>query len=62
MDTKGSRTNAAPEEFMAMGDAAAESGHWFVPEAGVPCSPRNRLIGVENPERIAERRDVGRDR
>ncbi|HET8657038.1 MAG TPA: hypothetical protein VFL93_16045 [Longimicrobiaceae bacterium] len=51
-----------PEEFTAMGGMAADPGHWFVPKAEVPYSLWNRLIGVENPERIAERREIGRDR
>ena len=47
-------------EFTAMGDMAAAERNWYVPKDRVPYSLWNRLIGVENPDRVAERPD--RDR
>lgn len=47
----------ARDEFTATGRISAEPGTWYVPKDEVPYSLWNRLIGVENPERIAERRD-----
>lgn len=43
------------EEFTARGDMTASSGQAMVPKSEVPYSLWNRLTGVENPERIAER-------
>jgi hypothetical protein len=43
-------------EFTALGGMQAESDCWYVPKDAVPYSIWNRLTGVENPERIPERR------
>jgi hypothetical protein len=43
-------------EFTARAGMEAGGGHWFVPKDQVPYSVWNRLIGVTEPERIAERR------
>ena len=40
------------EEFTAMGDMQADSGSCYVPKSEVPYPVWNRLIGVENPERL----------
>jgi hypothetical protein len=50
------------EEFTARGDMTASDDNWFVPKDEVPYSLWNRLLGVDNPERIAERRDTEDDR
>ena len=47
-------------EFTATGEMSASPDGWFVPKTGVPYSLWNRLLGVENPERIPERRDDSR--
>lgn len=41
--------------FTAMGGMSAEEDNRFIPKDEVPYSLWNRLTGVENPERIAER-------
>lgn len=43
-------------EFTAMGDMEAREDGWLIPKQQVPYSLWNRLTGVDNPERIAERR------
>lgn len=40
------------EEFTAMGDMVAESGHWYVPKDQVPYPLWNRLIGEEKPRDV----------
>jgi hypothetical protein len=49
--------DSAREEFTATGRISAEPDRWYVPKDEVPYSLWNRLIGVENPERIAEKSD-----
>jgi hypothetical protein len=39
-------------EFTATGDMAASEGHVYVPKSETPYPVWNRLIGVENPERL----------
>jgi hypothetical protein len=39
-------------EFTATGDMEAGRDNWYVPKADVPYWIWNRLIGVENPERL----------
>lgn len=46
-------------EFTATGDQEAGERNRYVPKDEVPYSLWNRLTGVENPERIAERNDRG---
>jgi hypothetical protein len=53
-------SDAERREFTATGEMAAEPGNRYVPKTEVPYSLWNRLRGVENPERIAERGDAGR--
>ena len=43
-----------PEEFTARGDMEAGPGNWYVPKSEVDYQIWNRLIGVENPERLGE--------
>lgn len=43
--------------FTAMGNMSAAGDNWYVPKDQVPYSLWNRLTGVENPDRIAERPD-----
>lgn len=45
------------EAFTATGNMEAGAENWYVPKDQVPYSLWNRLTGVENPERIAERKD-----
>lgn len=42
------------QEFTAVGDMEADHNDWFVPKAEVAYPLWNRLIGVENPERLDE--------
>lgn len=44
-------------EFTATGDMTTGPETWIVPKDEVPYSLWNRLSGVDNPERIPERRD-----
>lgn len=46
---------AEREEFTATGNQKVGPGQRIVPKATVPYSIWNRLVGVENPERIPER-------
>ena len=39
-------------EFTATGDMEATDEHWYVPKAGVDYELWNRLIGIQNPERL----------
>jgi hypothetical protein len=41
-------------EFTATGDIEAGPHNWFVPKAEVDYQVWNRLIGVDNPERLGE--------
>ena len=41
-------------EFRAMGDMVAGRDHWYVPKRGTDYVLWNRLIGVQNPERLDE--------
>jgi len=41
-----------PEEFTARGDAEAGPDNWYVPKDAVDYQLWNRLIGVQNPERL----------
>ena len=43
-----------PTEFTATGDMVAGGDTWYVPKSEVPYWIWNRLIGVENPERLDE--------
>lgn len=49
--------NRERREFTATGEMDARDENWYVPKDQVPYSLWNRLKGVENPERIAERSD-----
>lgn len=42
------------KEFTAMGGMAAGANNWYVPKTGVSYWLWNRLIGVQNPERLDE--------
>jgi hypothetical protein len=42
-------------EFRAMGNMEATQQHWFVPKTEVDYRIWNRLIGVDNPERLGEK-------
>jgi hypothetical protein len=39
-------------EFTATGDMEAGPDHWYVPKSGVDYQLWNRLIGIDNPERV----------
>jgi len=39
-------------EFRATGDMTASSENWYVPKDGVDYELWNRLIGIQNPERL----------
>lgn len=39
-------------EFTARGDMVVEDGHWYAPKSSVPYWIWNRLLGIENPERL----------
>lgn len=41
-----------PREFSARADMSATSDNWYVLKSSVPYPLWNRLIGVENPERL----------
>ena len=41
-------------EFTAMGDMEAGPDNWYVPKAEMDYQLWNRLIGIENPERLGE--------
>jgi len=41
-----------PQEFTARGYMEASDGNWFVPKSEVEYQLWNRLIGVQNPERL----------
>ncbi|MDQ3814893.1 MAG: hypothetical protein M3347_13195 [Armatimonadota bacterium] len=41
-----------PEEFTATGGMEAGSDNWYVPKSEVDYQLWNRLIGVQNPERL----------
>jgi hypothetical protein len=43
-----------PQEFTARGYMEASDGNWFVPKSEVDYQLWNRLIGVDNPERLGE--------
>lgn len=43
-----------PREFKARGDMKAEGSHRFVPKDAVDYQLWNKLIGVDNPERLGE--------
>ncbi len=43
-----------PVEFRAMGGMEAGNNNWIVPKTEVPYPLWNRLIGVDNPERLDE--------
>ena len=43
-----------PREFKATGDMQAGRDNWYVPKAAVDYQLWNRLIGVQNPERLNE--------
>lgn len=48
-----------PEEFKATGNMEVASGHYYVPKASVPYPLWNRLIGVQNPERLDQPENQG---
>jgi hypothetical protein len=50
-----------PKEFTARGDMEAGSANWYVPKAEVDYQLWNRLIGVDNPERLGEADDGATD-
>jgi len=39
-------------EFKATGDMVADTNHWYVPKAAVDYELWNRLIGIDNPDRL----------
>ena len=43
-----------PEEITAWGDMEASQENWYVPKSEVDYQLWNRLIGVDNPERLGE--------
>lgn len=43
-----------PQEFTARGDMLATDDNYYVPKSEVEYTLWNRLIGVENPERLGE--------
>lgn len=43
---------AEPREFTARGDMEATEDHWYVAKKAVDWQLWNRLIGVDNPERL----------
>lgn len=43
---------ARPSEFSALGGMTAGEDTWYVPKSNVPYTLWNRLIGVDNPERL----------
>jgi len=50
------------EEFTAMGNMVAGDDNWYVPKNETPYPIWNRLIGIEDPERLPDRpRDRDRD-
>jgi hypothetical protein len=49
-----------PREFSARGDMVAGQDDWYVLKSSVPYTLWNRLIGVENPERLDEASGDGR--
>ncbi len=46
--------NSEATEFTARGGMEAGDGNWYVPKSEVDYQLWNRLIGVTNPERLAE--------
>jgi len=44
-------------EFTATGDMTASSDNWYVPKDGVDYELWNRLIGIDNPERLYQAPD-----
>lgn len=46
------------KEFTAMGNMEAEPDHWYVAKTEVDYSLWNRLIGIQEPDRIDESRHV----
>jgi hypothetical protein len=51
----------ARREFTARGDMSADPAHRYVAKDAVPYSLWNRLVGVDDPERLAERRPADLD-
>jgi len=47
-----------PQEFTARGDMVAAPSNWFVPKSEVDYQLWNRLIGVDNPERLGDADDT----
>ncbi|HUS15068.1 MAG TPA: hypothetical protein VM536_08640 [Chloroflexia bacterium] len=47
-----------PREIRARGDMEAGSHNWYVPKTGVDYQLWNRLIGVDNPERLGTADDA----
>jgi hypothetical protein len=43
-----------PREFTATADMMASDDHWYVPKSNTGYPLWNRLIGVDNPERLDE--------
>ncbi len=54
-------SDPARREFTASAGMGAGRANHFVPKDEVPYSLWNRLSGVDDPERMAERRDADRD-
>jgi len=46
-----------PQEITARGDMEAQAANWYVPKSEVDYQLWNRLIGVDNPERLGEADD-----
>lgn len=44
------------QEFTATGNMVAEPSNWYVPKGAVPYWVWNRVIGVQNPERLDKAR------
>ena len=44
--------DAQRREFTATGDMEASPGNWYVPKSEIDYELWNRLIGVQNPERL----------
>ena len=47
-----------PREFKATGDMEAGPDNWYVPKKTVPYELWNRLIGIDNPERLDQADDL----
>jgi hypothetical protein len=49
--------NPQPREFKALGNMEAGPENWYVPKSEIDYQLWNKLIGVDNPERLGEADD-----